>query len=427
MIRRIQALRYRCLRYVDLDLDRFHVLIGPNASGKSTLFDAVAFLGDLVRDGLESAIESRTRNLQDMVWNRPESGPSFELAVEFDIPERLQERLPEDGGYRRFRYEIAVGEAGGDVRLEAERGLLTPGAGPESPPSRQRSLFPDPLAAPETLLEGGGRPGRRTVLSKSATGSASFNLETAPRPGKGWVTSIALGHQRSALANLPESPDTFPVATLVKRSLGESIKPLFLESKRMREASPPSRRGNGFAPDGSSLPWTVNRLREERPDRYGDWMDHVRTALPDLKEVGVEVRDDDRHSYLKLKYDTGLEAPSWMVSDGTLRLLAMTLLAYLPESGNIYLLEEPENGVHPLSLDAIHDSLSSVYGAQVLAATHSPDFLNRSNPEQVLCLAKNAAGATDVVRGTDHPYFLLDCGSRGRRALEILFSSGLAG
>ncbi len=83
--------------------------------------------------------------------------------------------------------------------------------------------------------------------------------------------------------------------------------------------------------------------------------------------------------------------------------------------------------MHPLSLDAIHDSLSSVYGSQVLAATHSPDFLNRSNPEQVLCLAKNAAGATDVVRGTDHPYFLLDCGSRGRRALEILFSSGLAG
>ena len=55
MIRRIQALNYRCLRYVDVSLDRFHVLIGPNASGKSTLFDAIAFLGDLVRDGLERA------------------------------------------------------------------------------------------------------------------------------------------------------------------------------------------------------------------------------------------------------------------------------------------------------------------------------------------------------------------------------------
>ena len=425
VIRRIQALRYRCLRYVDLDLDRFHVLIGPNASGKSTLFDAVSFLGDLVRDGLASAVERRTQNFQDMVWNRPDSEPRFELAVEFDIPEQLLKRLPADGGYRRFRYEIAVGETGDEVRLQAERGILTPEIA--RIPPRQRTLFPDPQAGPETLLEGGGRRGRRTVLSKSAEGSASFNLETATRPGKGWVTSIALGHHRSALANLPESPDTFPVSTLVKHTLRESIRPLFLESRRMREASPPSRRGNGFAPDGSSLPWTVSRLREERPELYRDWMNHVRTALPDLEDVGVIVRDDDRHAYLKLRYDTGLEAPSWMVSDGTLRLLALTLLAYVPESGNIYLLEEPENGVHPLSLDAIHDSLSSVYVSQVLAASHSPDFLNRSRPEQVLCLARNAAGATDVVRGADHPYFQSDCESRRRRDLEILFSSGLAG
>lgn len=423
VIRRIQALRYRCLRYVDLDLDRFHVLIGPNASGKSTLFDVVSFVSDLVRDGLESAVERRTQNFQDMVWNRPDHEPGFELAVEFDIPERLMSRLP--GDYHRFRYEIAVGETREkDIRLKSERGLLTPAGRAEQ---KQRSLFPDPRAAPDTLLEGGHRRGRRTVLSKSAEGSTSFNFETTAKAGKGWVTSIALGHHRSALATLPESPDTFPVSTLVQQTFRESIKPLFLESTRMREASPPSRRGDGFAPDGSSLPWTVGRLRDERPELYTDWMNHVRTALPDLESVDVQIREEDRHAYLILRYDTGLAAPSWMVSDGTLRLLALTLLAYLPESGNIYLLEEPENGVHPLSLDAIHDSLSSVYLSQVLAATHSPDFLNRSSPEQVLCLARNDVGATDIVRGTEHPYFQLDCGIRGRRELEILFSSGLAG
>ncbi len=422
MIRRIQALRYRCLRYVDLDLDRFHVLIGPNASGKSTLFDVISFVSDLVEEGLEGAVERRTRNFQDMVWNRPDREPGFELAVEFEIPETLLDRLP--GDYRRFRYEIAVGEVEGDVRIQSERGLLTP-TGRAEP--RQHSLFPDPRAAPDTLLQGGGRPGRRTVLSKSAEGSASFNLETAPRPGKGWVTSIALGHHRSALANLPEAPDTFPVSTLVKRTFSESIKPLFLESMRMREASPPSRQRNGFAPDGSSLPWTVDRLRSDRPELYEAWLNHVQTALPDLESVSVHVREEDRHAYLMLRYETGLEVPSWMVSDGTLRLLALTLLAYLPESGSIYLLEEPENGVHPLSLDAIHDSLSSVYDSQVLAATHSPDFLNRSSAEQVLCLARNETGAADIVRGTEHPYFQLDCSVRGRRDLEVLFSSGLAG
>ena len=320
----------------------------------------ISFVSDLVEEALESAVERRTRNFQDLVWDRPDREPGFELAVEFEIPETLLDRLP--GDYRRFRYEIAVGEVEGDVRIQSERGLLTP-TGRAVP--RQHSLFPDPRVAPGTLLEGGGRPGRRTVLSKSAEGSASFNLETAPRPGKGWVTSIALGHHRSALATLPEAPDTFPVSTLVKRTFSESIKPLFLESRRMREASPPSRQRNGFAPDGSSLSWTADRLKSDRPELYEAWLNHVQTALPDLESVSVQVREEDRHAYLMLRYEAGLEVPSWMVSDGTLRLLALTLLAYLPESGSIYLLEEPENGVHPLSLDAIHDSLSSVYGCQV--------------------------------------------------------------
>ena len=64
MIRRIQALNFRCLRYVDVELGRFHILVGPNASGKSTLFDVIAFLGDLVSNGLEAAVESRTSNFQ---------------------------------------------------------------------------------------------------------------------------------------------------------------------------------------------------------------------------------------------------------------------------------------------------------------------------------------------------------------------------
>ncbi len=67
MIRRIEALKYRCLRYVNQELDDFQVLVGPNASGKTTFLDIIAFLGDLVTGGLEQAIGDRTRNFQDLV------------------------------------------------------------------------------------------------------------------------------------------------------------------------------------------------------------------------------------------------------------------------------------------------------------------------------------------------------------------------
>ena len=427
MIRRIQALNYRCLRHVDLTLDRFHVMVGPNASGKSTLFDAVAFLGDLVADGLDAALERRTRNFQDLVWGRPKEGLGFELAVEFDIPEPLLAQLPQERDYRVFRYEVAIRETDGNVRIDSERGLLIP-APVVQPPTKQESpqqeMFPNPPPSPASILVGGNRRGSRTILSKSPQAHDNFNVETSSRSGKGWATSIAFGHRRSTLGNLPESPKNFPVSTYVKQVLGSSIKSFFLDSMSMREASAPAKRGHGIAQDGSNLPWIIKRLKVEHPNSYEKWLSHIRTTLSELDYVDVVEREDDRHAYLKLCYKTGVEIPSWTASDGTLRLLALTLPAYLPGSDEIYLLEEPENGIHPLAVDCVFQSLRSVYGSQVLIATHSPVVLRMAPREDALCFAKDSDGATDIVRGDVHPR-LRDW--KGSPNMDVLFATGVIG
>jgi predicted ATPase len=153
-------------------------------------------------------------------------------------------------------------------------------------------------------------------------------------------------------------------------------------------------------------------------------LSHVQTVLSDLKDIRVVEREDDRSIYLMLGYTTGVEIPSWMASDGTMRFLVITLIAYLPYDGELYLLEEPENGVHPLALDAIYDSLSSAYESQVLVATHSPAFLKLSNPHEVLCVAKNDEGATDIIRGNDHP-ILRDW--QESVDMNVLFATGVIG
>jgi predicted ATPase len=423
MIRRIQALNFRCLRYVDLGLDRFHVLIGPNASGKSTLFDAIAFLGDLVRDGLEAAVGKRTANFQDLVWDRPGGRIGFELAIEVDVPEGLRERLPPEKDFRVFRYEIAIRDDGEGFRISSERALLMPASrNPSLPP--QRSLFPDPPSPPATILLGRGRAGMRSVVSKSDQGTDSYYVETAPKAGKGWVTTIAFGPRRSTLANLPESPERFPVATFLKRMLEAGVRRVFLDSEAMRRPSLPEYGTNGFADDGSNLPWVVKRLRERYATEYGEWLGHVQTVLTDLVDIRVVVRPEDRHAYLILQYDTGVEVPSWTASDGTMRLLALTLLAYLPDNREIYLLEEPENGIHPLALEGIHDSLWSAYDAQVLTTTHSPALLGLVEPSEVLCFDKDTDGATDIIPGNEHPILERWQGSLDK---NVLFAKGIIG
>lgn len=438
MLKLVEALNFRCLKYVSRPLGPFHVLVGPNASGKTTFLDVVAFLGSLVSEGLEAAISERTQNFVDLLWKRggrsesfgarkpasfdPRSGVAdrFELAIEAAIPAALRERLAR-GEHDTIRYEIALGTdpSTQEVGIFAEKALLKEGKPRER---EQRSLFPAENEAPETILTPTGR-GARTVINKVPHGNDNFYSEVYEASGKGWAPAFKLGPRKSALGNLPEDESKFPVTTWLKRLLSEGVQQFVLNSLLIRKASPPGQL-RGFKSDGSNLPWVVDRLERDHPSRFRDWISHVRSALPDLETVWTVERPDDKHRYLILRYQGGLDIPSWVASDGTLRLLALTLPAYLPDFKGIYLIEEPENGIHPSAVEAVFQSLSSVYDAQILLATHSPVILSLAGAKNVLCFGRTAQGATDIVSGDQHPA-LIDW--KGEVNLSELFAAGVLG
>ena len=397
MIRRIQVLNYRCLRHLDLSLDRFHLLVGPAGTGKSTLLDALAFLGDLVREGPEAAVSRRADDFRDLVWGGPREDRGFELAVEFEIPDACGAGLPKDRDYGIYRYEVAVrgDERGPGIRVE--RGILAPAP---KPAPVQASLFPEMPAPPPTVLAP-GRPGANTVLSKTPAGNDRFHRETDV--ARGWDIRTSLGRRRSTLGNLPESPDTMPVATALKRVLESGVRVLRLDGAALSRPCPPRPAGSGLAPDGGNLPWVVKRLRDERRGDFDGWLKRVRGAVPGLTDIEVAERAEDRHAYPVLRYEGGLAVPSRLESEGVLRLLALSLLPHLPGEGRVHMVEGPEDGVHPMSLKAVGDSLAAVRGSQLLATTCSAALVAGARPEGVVCFARGAEGLVGVVKGSEHP------------------------
>jgi predicted ATPase len=418
MIRLIEALNFRCLRYVRQPLGPFHVLVGPNASGKTSFLDVVGFLGQMVSDGLEAAVSERTQTFQDMVFGR--NGEWFELAVEAAIPEDRKALLKRDLDTIRYEVKIGLDPSSGELSILGEKAWLKTWR--DKAPA-VRSLFPVEPETPGTILSGKAKSGWQGVLTKAHGGNDNFYVEVRdPGGGKGWFPSIRLGPRKSALGNLPEDESKFPVATWLKTMLTQGVQSLVLNSLLIRRASPPGQ-VRGFKPDGSNLPWVVAGLSKE-PSRLRAWISHLKTALPDIENIRTVERPDDKHRYLVICYQGGLEVPSWMASDGTLRLLALTVPAYLPKFPGVYLIEEPENGIHPSAVEAVYQSLSSVYDAQILLATHSPVILSLADADKVLCFKKTETGATDIVLGSEHPA-LKDW--KGETNLGVLFAGGVLG
>ena len=383
MLRRIQAKNFRCLRDVNIELDgSLQVMVGPNGSGKTALFDAIAFFRDAMTNGLEAAVTKRTSNFQDLVWMRPKDRLSFQLALEFDV----------FGALKAYR--------------KAE---------------------PNPFSVVKFMLEtseldDNGLAGRIWV--------DLLNEKDKPTPGKVFepagynLVQMEFGPKAPIRGRFIYNKGSERVARDIDSFLDASVRTLFLDSKQLRRASPPKPRSDQIMPDGSNLPWAIRRLGNADADRYNDWLDHVRTAISDLREVRVVGREDDRHAYLMLRYANGVEVPSWAVSDGTLRLLALTLIAYLPDSDCIYLLEEPENGIHPLAVETVYQSLSSIWDSQVLVASHSPELLMCVEPKNVLCFSTDEEGAAQIVPGHLHPRL---AHWRSAADVDLLFASEILG
>ena len=418
MIHRIEALSYRSLRDLSVRLGPLQVLGGPNESGKTALFDVPSFLGRLVTHGLDAAIDERTDDMRDLVWQK--KGERVELAVEARILEEKKRLLP-DQHFDLIRYEVVVGvsSAGGEPEIETERVLLKE---LEQRQPEEREFFPFDSPARKTIVTP-KVSGVRTVVNKSSGRKDNYYSEVYREPGKGWVMPFQLGPRKSALGNLPEDESKFPVTTWFKQLLSEGIQRFALDSSVLHRPAAPAEFIR-MKMDGSNLPWVISHLQEESPQAFEAWVENAKTALPDVDTVHIVERPLDRHRYVNIKYQTGLEVPSWGASTGTLRLLALTLPAFLPDFSGIYFLEEPENGLHPRAVRTFFQSMCAVPHAQMLIVTYSPVILSEAEPGHVICFAKTEGGATDVISGSEHPMLRQ---WRGEKNLGLLFVDGILG
>lgn len=343
MWRRIEIRNFRSIKFADVCLAPFTVVVGPNGSGKSNFADAFVFVRDVALDAL-AAVSRRGGISGVRRWNKTRP---LDVTVDLRVA-RSAEAL--DSEYARHHFTVGSGAEG---KWHFKHEIIE-----ERASKTQRGFIVQ-------------RKGSKFVHT----------------PGN-WPIRGPIEDTTSAMLYVSQ----IQVSTL--RSALYSIKRYRLDSNVMRRpqvASPVSR----LDESGANICAAIRRLGAHDLSFVKEAMRRLVPGLEDIRVVEVG-------NYLSLEFHQRQESGDLAafqpteLSEGAVRALGIIVAARQMRKNELLIIEEPEMNIHVGAASLLFDILkhSSRRGA-VLLTTHSPDLLDAACDEEILvCSYRN--GVTRV-------------------------------
>jgi predicted ATPase len=189
-------------------------------------------------------------------------------------------------------------------------------------------------------------------------------------------------------------------------ALGSLIENWHLSDFHISRARPEVEAGYAehLSREGENLSLVIEYLYKQHNDIFLNILERLQSRVPGVTKVEAKTTEEGR---VLLKFQDGsFEEPflARYVSDGTIKMLAYLVLLFDPVPHPLLCVEEPENQLYPSLLWDLAEEFRSYAerGGQVFVTSHSPDFLNAVDLNEVFWLVKEN-GYTTVHRASDDP------------------------
>jgi predicted ATPase len=436
MIARLKVSGFKNLVNVDIRFSPFTCIAGANGVGKSNLFDAIQFLSALSDRSLIEAAKSvrdesgKTTDIRSLFHR---VGDSYDETMRFEVEMIIPKTGMDDLGQEAeasstfLRYELVLKYVDSQNYLTSsgsleivEENLITV----QQTELGQALAFnyslewlnsivkvqskKKPLILTEDFIVGLSEASSKTFSERpiwfypDQKTEEGQNNETSNQPQR--FLAQKLPRTVLSVANATESS----TALLARREM-QSWRILQLEPSALRKPDDFMSVSEAvLGVDGSHLPAALYRLAHELVEEsdyenieevYSQIANSLAELITDVSSVSID-RDEKRQLLtLLVTGKDGTSHPAKALSDGTLRFLALAVLALDPNNQGVMGLEEPENGIHPERIPAILNLLQSIATdvnspvdvnnplRQVIINTHSPAVVQLV-PEDSLLVAE---------------------------------------
>lgn len=404
MLTRIEIDGFKSFDRFALDLNPFSVVVGPNAAGKSNLFDALRLLARLADTDVRSAAQEMRGDPIELFRTGADGMPA--RRVVFAVEVLLDREVLDPYGTRhqlkgvRLRYEIGIERREND-RHGLERLYLFR----EDAALIQRSedrLFSGASSTLRRSLGAWAPATRKTpvLIKTEETSTGHTQIEVSQDGGQGRRRTIPLGEASASFLSTVRTAEEFPHLFALREELA-AFRFLQLNPAAEREPSDMLAKDE-LLPDGSNLATVLARIKAEsatsqQPDGLLiDIRRDLAALIPGV--LGLEVRRNEgarRHQVFMMMRDNACFS-SRVLSDGTLRVLALLTLLHDPRRRGVLCFEEPENGIHEARIEGLIGLLRSFCTdlaqgpregetlSQIIVNTHSPVVMRHLRDDEII-------------------------------------------
>jgi len=135
-----------------------------------------------------------------------------------------------------------------------------------------------------------------------------------------------------------------------------------------------------LARDGSNIADFLLDLRRQDQNAFDGIVETMAYVLPYAKDIQPSLTSSEieRKAWLQMT-EADFKVPGWMLSTGTLRLLALLALLRHPKPPPLIVIEEIENGLDPRSIHLLVEEIRNAVlnrTTQIILTTHSPYLLD---------------------------------------------------
>lgn len=383
MITNLKIKGFKSFHDMDIKLAPFVAIAGLNGVGKSNLFDAIQLLARLSQMDVRTALQDKRGAAHELFsqYANGERATIMSFEVELLVQDSVQDAWGDKNEIRfirlRYKLELERRTAEKDVeRVYVKEEDLRPIAREDD--KWLKEFFPDfmhPTKRPRWLpkIAGGRVPfidtdkEKNTIHLRQDKGSRG-----RPRPSTDLTQTVL------SSVNTTEFPHALAVRQAMQRWYFFQLNP-----DELRKPASVLTAGELMGYDGSNLAGMLFAMKAQNQHAMNDISRTMTQLVTGVNKVDVVKDEVEKRYVVQITMTNKQVFTASVLSEGTLRMLALCALLYNPNYQGTFCFEEPENGIHPTRIRYVLDLFRKIAAfkddgkkmplyRQVVINTHSP-------------------------------------------------------